>query len=222
MKGSTYPEGAAMQFERLIRRAGFSSLIAAVLIIVSQFVGLIAYTSDLPLNELVKTAPALLYNILKLAGFVLLLLGLVGLYARQAAAGGILGLMGFLVAFLGTVLVTGDLWFESFVVPWLTNVAPRALQVPPSGSLLASGITGFTLFAFGWVLFGIASFRARVFPRWASIVVIIGGVLGFLAGYPPFLIILALGVGWMGYWLQKHGESIRDVETVKMYLEVER
>ena len=83
-------------------------------------------------------------------------------------------------------------------------------------------MTGFALFALGWVLFGIASFRARVFPRWASIVLIIGGLLGYQAGFPPFLIVLALGVGWMGYWLQKHDEVKESVETIEMLLEIER
>ena len=211
-----------MTLEPLIRRAGLASLVAAVLIIISQFIGLIAYSTDLSMSELVKTAPATLYNILKLAGFVMLLLGLVGLYARQSAAGGILGSIGFLVAFSGTALVTGDWWFEAFVVPWLADVAPRSLEVPPSGTLIAGGMTGFALFALGWVLFGIASFRARVFPRWASIVLIIGGLLGYQAGFPPFLIVLALGVGWMGYWLQKNDEVKESVETIEMLLEIER
>ena len=197
-----------MTIERLTRFAGFASLIAAVLIMASQFAGLFLLTSELPLSESIKTSPATLYNILKLLGFFLLLLGLVGLYVSQSVAGGMLGLIGFLVAFSGTVLVTGDWWFETFAVPWLAEVAPQSLGVTPSGTLIAGGVTGFALFALGWVLFGIASFRAQVFPRWASIVLIVGGVLGFQAGSPPFLVVLALGVGWMGFWLQKHGEMM--------------
>ena len=42
-------------------------------------------------------------------------------------------LIAFLVAFLGTVLVAGDWWFEAFVVPWLADVAPQSLEVTPSG-----------------------------------------------------------------------------------------
>jgi hypothetical protein len=204
MNSSNYLADHTLTLERLIRWAGLASLVAAVLIIASQFVGLILVASDLSLSESIKTAPATLYNILKLSGFVLLLLGLVGLYARQSVAGRILGLIGFLVAFLGTLLVAGDWWFETFAAPWLADVAPQALEGTPSGTLIAGGVTGFALFAIGWVLFGIASFRTRVFPRWAAIVLIVGGVLGFLAGTPPFLVVIALGVGWMGFSLQKH------------------
>lgn len=208
MNRSNDSKGNTMTFERLTRFAGFASLIAAVLIVASQFAGLYLLSSELPLSESIKSTPATLYNILKLSGFVLLLLGLVGLYVRQSVAGGMLGLIGFLVAFSGTVLVAGDWWFETFAVPWLAEVAPQSLGVTPSGTLIAGGVTGFALFALGWVLFGIASFRAQVFPRWASIVLIVGGVLGFQAGSPPFLVVLALGVGWMGFWLQKHGEMM--------------
>jgi len=202
-----------MTIKRLTRFAGFASFIAAVLIMASQFAGLFLLTSELPLSESIKSTPATLYNILKLSGFVLLLMGLVGLYVRQSVAGGMLGLIGFLVAFSGTVLVAGDWWFETFAVPWLAEVAPQALGVTPSGTLIAGGMTGFALFALGWVLFGIASFSAQIFPRWASIVLIVGGVLGFQAGSPPFLVVLALGVGWMGFWLQKYGEAMKAVPT---------
>ena len=188
-----------MKIDRFIGYTGVACLIAAVLIVASQFVGLVAYISNLPMSALVKSTPAAIYNISKLAGFILLLLGLVGLYTRQSDTGGVLGLIGFLVAFLGTGLVLGDWWFEAFAVPWLADVAPHALSVPPSGTLITGGLTGFAIFATGWTLFGVGCFRASIFPRWASILLIIGGLLGFGAGYPPFLIVLALGVGWMGY-----------------------
>jgi hypothetical protein len=216
MNRSNYPEGNTMTIERLTRFAGFASIIAAVLIMASQFAGLFLLTSELPLSESIKSTPATLYNILKLSGFVLLLLGMVGLYVRQSVAGGMLGLIGFVVAFTGTVLVAGDWWFETFVVTWLVQVAPQALEVPPSGTLIVGGTTGFTLVALGWVLFGIVSFRARIFPRLASIVLILGGALGFQAGFPPFLVVLALGVGWMGFWLQKNVEVVETVPTVKL------
>ena len=213
MNSSNYLEGHTMTLERRIRWSGVTCLIAAVLIVAAQFAGLFLLTSTLPLSESIKTAPVVFYNILKLLGFILLLLGMVGLYTHQANAGGRLGLIGFLVAFLGTVLVTGDWWFEAFVVPWLAEVAPHVLEVTPSGTLIAGGVTGFALFAAGWVLFGAASFRARVFPRWGAVLLIVGGALGFQAGSPPFLIVLAVGVGWLGYWLQKHGEGIDAVTT---------
>ena len=75
----------------------------------------------------------------------LLLLGLVGLYARQSEATGVPGLISFLVAFVGSVLA------QSFIL----------------GDLLAN---------LGWALFGVSCLRARVYPRVASTLLIIGAV----------------------------------------------
>jgi hypothetical protein len=76
----------------------------------------------------------------------LLLLGLVGLYARQSEATGVPGLISFLVAFVGSVLA------QSFIL----------------GDLLAN---------LGWALFGVSCLRARVYPRVASTLLIIGAVV---------------------------------------------
>ena len=64
-------------------------------------------------------------SVLKLLTLLLLLLGLVGLYAHQSEAAGPLGLVGRLAAFLGTMLLSSDLWLEAFAFPYLREVAPR-------------------------------------------------------------------------------------------------
>jgi hypothetical protein len=197
--------GPTITHARLIRLAGLVSVAAAVLIIVSQLTGFFFGPDPANLSESVTTATATLYNILKLLGFFLLLLGLVGLYARQSVEAGVLGMIGFLVAFLGTMLVAGDWWFEAFAVPYLAGAAPQVLAEGASGTLVVGGLAGFVLFALGWVLFGVASFRARVFPRWTAIVLIVGGALGYQAGFPPFLLVLGLGVGLMGFSLCRLG-----------------
>jgi hypothetical protein len=199
-----------MTLERLIRWAGLVSVAAAVLIIVSQLMGLYAIDPN-DLIGTVNSVPATIFNMLKLFAFVLLLVGLVGLYARQSVEAGALGLIGFLVAFLGTTLVAGDWWYEGLAVPWLAAAAPQVLEEAASGSVdafrsvQAGSLTSFVLFALGWVLFGIATLRARIFPRWIALVVIVGGAIGFLGGFPPFMVVLALGVGCMGYWLYTRG-----------------
>jgi hypothetical protein len=108
---------------------------------------------------------------LTLLAVYLLLLGLVGLYARQAAASGTLGL----VAVLGTMLLAGVWWLEAFAVPYAALKAPALVAATPSGRLLAGRSVSFGGFALGWVLFGLASLRARVFPRDAALLLIIGG-----------------------------------------------
>jgi hypothetical protein len=197
-----------MTHAHLIRWSGTLSMAAAILIVASQLAVYTIDTSDVA--AAITTVPAHLYNLFKLVGFVLLLLGLVGLYARQSVESGVLGLVAFLTAFLGTTLVAGDWWFEGFVVPWLVAIAPDVVVGEPSGILAIGGTVGFSLFALGWALFGVATLRARVFPRWTGIVVIIGGVLGYGAGSPPLLMGLAIGVGSMGFLLARtrpHGED---------------
>ena len=172
---------------------------AAGLIVLSQIVNLaIGLTMG---ADSVTTAIHTLKNALALVAMYALLLALTGLYATQARAAGKLGLLGYLVAFLGTLLVAGDWWFESFVVPQIAAQAPQILKSAPSGSLLAGAIATFGLFAFGWILFGFATLRARVFSRSGAVLMIMGGLVGILALSSPFQVPLALAVGWIGYSL---------------------
>ena len=55
--------------------------------------------------------------------------------------------------------------------------------------------------AIGWALYGIASYRARVFPRALSVALVIGGLLAFNALLAPFGIALGLAVGAVGIWV---------------------
>ena len=67
--------------------------------------------------------------------------------------------------------------------------------------LMIGAFTSYVLFAAGWVLFGIASIRARVFPLPISIAIVVGGLIGFQAALPPFAIPLALAIGGLGIWM---------------------
>jgi hypothetical protein len=189
------------------RMAGPFAMAAAVMIVVEQLIGLARLAGGVPedeeISEFVQEPLSSVYATLELLGFALLLLALVGLYERQQKAAATLGLVGFFGAFLGTLLAAGDWWFELFATPFYADLAPRAVEADASGSLLTGGTITFTSFAFGWVLFGIASVRAGVFPRLTAMLLIIGGVAGYLAGFPPFQVPLAIAVGWIGFWLYK-------------------
>ena len=132
-----------------------------------------------------------------------LVLALTGLYLRQADAAGKLGLAGYLIAFLGTVLIAGDWWFESFIAPQIAAVAPRGHAGAITGSMAVGAAATFGLFAVGWTIFGIATFRANVFPRPAAALLIIGGLVGILAVSTPYQIPLAIAVGWIGVSLMQ-------------------
>jgi len=87
-----------------------------------------------------------------------------------------LGLWAFVVAFLGTALLAGNTWAEVFVWPTLAQVAPNIMsgQATEASSYLVSGKSlSFPLFGLGMILFGVATFVARVYPRWVSVLLIV-------------------------------------------------
>ena len=72
----------------------------------------------------------------------------------------------------------------------------------------------YVLFAVGWALFGLASFRARVFPRPISAAIVISGLIGFQAGLPPFAVPLALTIGWLGIWMIRTAQARVDQRAI--------
>ncbi len=177
-----------------MRWAGLAALASAVLSIVGDLLRLFV---DVESPQTATTASYALVFLLYLLSGALLLLGLVGLYTSQSEETGILGLIGFLAAFFGTVLLAGALWFELFITPALAAEAPGLAQAELG---LAGFILVFLFGAVGWVLFGIATLRARVYPRWAAVLLIVGGVVAFFP-VPLAGIIFSVAIAWLGFIL---------------------
>ena len=190
-----------MTLHQLGRLVGPLSVIAAALIVVSQGLNL-ALGLAMGAQSADSAVHTLKYG-LALVAMYTLLLALTGLYLKQADRAGRLGLTGYLVAFLGTLLVAGDWWFESFIVPRIAATAPDVMTGAITGSMAVGAGATFGLFAVGWIVFGVATFRAKVYPRPAAVLLIIGGVVGILAGSAPYQIPLAIAVGWIGYALTR-------------------
>lgn len=187
-----------MSSSNLIRLGGLAAVLAGVLLTIGALLSL-ATESENP-SESATTASYAFTWLLYLLGGVLLLLGLVGLYARQSEAAGILGLVGFVAALFGTVLALGAVWAQLFVAPSLAIEAPRVLDTEPTGALaLGYTLTFLVFLPLGWLLFGIATLRARVYPRVAAIVLIVGAVIGGLL--PLTEIVLNVAVAWLGFVL---------------------
>jgi hypothetical protein len=182
----------------LQRLGGLATVAAAALLMTAQIVGSFLSTDPTTIAATMTSVTFLVFALLKLVGSVLLMLGLVSLYARQASAAGGIGLAGFLTAFTGTALVTGDWWFEAFVVPWLAAAAPGLVAAPAGGTLLLGGGISFSVFAVGWGLFAGASLRARVYPRWMAVLLLAGALLAYGQGRPPLGALLAVAVGLLG------------------------
>jgi hypothetical protein len=190
-----------MALSPITRRAGMLCITAAVLIILSQVMRL-AGGGLLGPDWLTTPAYSLTYTV-ALLGMAALLLALTAIYTRESAALGRLGLIGYVTAFLGTLMVAGDWWFEAFVAPVIASEAPELLDLPPSGSLLMGAIATVGPYTGGWVLFGLAALRAHVGRRAAALLLVAGGLAGPLALSTPYQIPLAIAIGWIGLTLER-------------------
>jgi hypothetical protein len=119
-----------------------------------------------------------------------------------------LGLIAFLVAFVGTALFVGINWTYTFAVPSLAEGAPEILDTDPSGVLVAGFTLTLVLFGLGWLLFGLASLGAGVLPRGAGVLLMIGAVLILvlsLLELPFSSVVFGIALAWMGYALWEGG-----------------
>jgi hypothetical protein len=179
-----------------------------VVLIVAQLI--LMASSDLTDRVATTHNPAYLAGgVLYFVGFGGLLVSLTAAYQRQAQEAGLLGLLGFAAAMIGTLFLGGDLWFETFAVPWLGDVAPDVFS-KAGGILMVGGFTSYVLFAAGWALFGIASLRARVFPMAISLTIVAGGIIGFQALIPSFGLPLGVAIASLGVWMTS-GPVVRAV-----------
>jgi len=137
-------------------------------------------------------------HLLYFATLIAVLLVLVGIFVRQLPRSGRLGLAGFLTAFVGTsmMLLEGreHLFSHDFG------------QGTPVGlwQLIAASF----VFSLGYVLLGVAIFRADVLPRAAGVLLAVGGPLVAFAppiGIPAVLIVghtlFGAGLALSGYAL---------------------
>lgn len=134
----------------------------------------------------------LLGGVLGLAGGIALLVGLIAVCLRHHDLLEGLGLAGFLVAVAGAAMSVGGLWSQVFVVPYLIAEAPDLLtQSPPP--VLFGYVLSYGLLGVGALLLSIAALRSRAFPRWTSILAIVGAVL-CLAPLPSRYFLFAIAV----------------------------
>jgi hypothetical protein len=146
------------------------------------------------------------------------LVGMAGLYVRQAAKTGLIGLAGYVLFSLWLTLIMGFSFVEAFVLPQLADAHPQFVVAwmgmfnGPSGSFdLGALPTIWTLTAplylLGGLLFGIATFRAGILPKWAGALLALGTVLAPVAALlpnasqPKIAIPVGLALGWLGYAL---------------------
>ena len=157
-------------------------------------------------------------HILAMAMSVFGLPGLAGLYVRQAEKPGWLGLAGYLLLSLWMALILGFTFVEVFVLPALATAAPTFVagwlglfngtaSDLDLGALPIVWLLAGPLYILDGLLFGIATFRARILPRWAGVLLAVGTAIGPLAALVPHdwqpkaAIPVGLALLWLGYSL---------------------
>jgi hypothetical protein len=136
-------------------------------------------------------------------GDLLLVFALTGLYAMQSRQSGLLGLSGYILSVLGTMVIS----VSSFLIladvyglkaaheTWMFMYVDASLYLPG----LYAKLIGFTLL-------GISTAYNRVFPRWAGILLALSAVSALPAELLPgmigmYLVAVTLafaGLVWMG------------------------
>ena len=207
-----------MSTKNLSRWSGIACILAGLLTVLTTLVHPSRETLEIILEQELRLVAGHWLGTF-FCGF--LLLGLPGLYAAQSERAGRFGLLSFLILFFGT-LFTAESHSYSFFAPVLAAQAPAMLDAinayPPVIALNALLAVGFFL---GFILFGIATLRARVVPRQAGILMaigsplqLVGGVLSQLVFEALFIVVilgalaLGLGLAWAGYSLWSHKENV--------------
>jgi hypothetical protein len=209
-----------MQAMPLVRFGAPIAIVAGALMIITRPV--ILFTTPVEIGDLTEYVLGTTHavnSVVSILAFALLVIALVALYDREARDAGAFGAVAFGAAVVGTMFMTGDWWYEAFAVPRLAEVRPDAIENFVGGRLIIGGVTSFVLFGIGWILYGVASIRARVIPRNISIAILVGG---FMSGVPigfAYLsggVVLGLAFVWLGVWMSRAAtvDRVSDVATV--------
>lgn len=168
---------------------------------------------------------------------VLALAGITGMFVRHRRHFGVLGLAGYLLLSVGYLAMFAVQCIVGYVFPTVARLNPGYVQDvldaavggTPSGDigsmkalLLVTGI-GYSI---GGLLFGIALFRARVLARWASLLLAYGTISALaLAALPesfnrPFAVptgVALIGLG-VSLWLdqRRQAESVDAPASVRI------
>ena len=200
-----------MSSSDLIRRCGLAAVMAGVLFVATDLLDLTFEPAAGPVGFGTETfgepnpgALLVLQSALTLLAGVLLLFGLIGLYARRLEDLGILGLFGFVAAFSGTVMAVGSFWSNVFVAPSLAEALarePSGLMDAASPRALSAGFRlSYGLVAAGWFVLGLAALWNRVYPRAAAALLMAGAALTWLP-FPLTGVTFGVAVAWLGYVL---------------------
>ena len=176
----------------------------------------------------IATTEVVIRSSLKLLMAVLALVGFTGMYLSRVRRNGLLGLVGYVVLATGYLLIAGNAFVSTFVLPtvaaanagYVTDVIAASTGDPVTSDIGALqqviGVQDVAYLA-GGLLFGIALFRARVLARWAAALLAVGGVVTVALSVMPdaFYRLLAFpnGIAMIGLGYSLWSLTRRDVST---------
>jgi hypothetical protein len=209
-----------MNTKTLIRWTGLAAMAAGII-----FAG-IQPIHPLDVLESVTTSRWVIIESLKTAMCLFGLLGMTGLYARQAKEVGWLGLGSYLLFSLFYACTLPLAFAEAFILPLLATDAPTFVQgflgvfnghpiqtnvgaLPVIYSLAGVG------YVLGGLLFGIATFRAGILPRWAAGLMAAGALAPIVLAKLPhpldrtFAVPMGLALAGLGYalWSERREQA---------------
>jgi len=166
---------------------------------------------DASISILVMDRHWLFVNILGIAGSLCGLIGLFGIFIQNVEKISTLGMIGFVLAMLGTSLITVTIVWDTVIWPILVNVDTTILDfngpIYTNKTFLPYFAIAGLIYSLGYGIFGIVMAKSGVDPYWGSIFLAIGAplfVLGSLFGkiqiYPRSIGIslLCAGLIWFG------------------------
>jgi hypothetical protein len=200
----------------LIRWAGLAAVVAGIIFAGIQPI----HPADVVAS--VTTDAWAIITRLKTAMCVLFLLGIAGIYARQANRVGWLGVAGALLFGLSWALQTAFVFAETFILPLLASTMPqlvdgvlgmshgRASEVDLGALPALYALVGI-LYMLGGLLLGIATFRAGILPRRAAGLLAVSAALTPLAALLPHhiqrlaAVPVGLALAWRGFalWFER-------------------
>ena len=205
----------------LIRWSGLAALVAGLI-----FVGIQPIHPPDALPS-VTTGEWAIITTLKTAMCLLFLIGITGIYARQVKDAGWLGLAGFLLLIVCWWLQSAYVFAETFIVPQLATSAPPfvvsflgiasgnpgEMNIEPLPAIYSLGIG--IPYMLGGLLFGIATLRAGILPRWPAGLLAVAATLTPAAALLPHeiqrlaAIPVGLALAWLGYalWSERRGQA---------------
>jgi hypothetical protein len=200
--------------QKLINLTGTTNILASILLLAYWYL----YALLMPYSKLDNTFSILvtdkdwgLVNVLGVAGSILGLIGLVGIYIKGIEATQTAGIIGFILAFIGTVLLTATLVWDTIIWPILARYETTLLDfqgpIYSNKTFLLFFIISGIIYSLGYLILGIAMAKSGAYPLWGSMMIAVGAPLfglgsmfGKLQVYPRTIgiTLMCIGLIWLG------------------------